>query len=119
MSACAEERSTERVALADLGRLARGTAYVESLTVLDGESSVRLAYPFGRYVEAVVPVVPKPPTPPSGLRHVFSVRVRHGDAGARCSALGSSGDGPLRVDVEIATALGLAAGGVRTVFTTD
>lgn len=101
--------------------LARGTAYVKSVTFYGDETLVRLLYPAGREAEISVPTMPGPNDfgyPPE-LRRLLAVQVHRKPTGVQCSVLGTSHTGPKRVPISMRQALALAWSGVHTVFRSE
>lgn len=108
----------DRVDLEVLAGVAHGTAYVVSVAPEGAGSIVRLAFPFGRTVDVLVPVVPAT-DPAYTLERPLAVHVHGSGSDLGCSVIHRGAAGPARVEVPLPHALALAGAGVHTVVQAD
>jgi hypothetical protein len=104
----------ERVAFGTLSQVAHGSAYVDSVSMAEGQASLALSYPFGRRLEVVITDLPDLGDE-CGLQCPLAVKVAHSEAGTECTVVDSRTTGPTRISISLAHALALAGAGVHTV----
>jgi hypothetical protein len=118
----AADPTTTPVDLATLHGLTPGTGRVQSVIVGAQETLLSLGYPHGLQVMVSLPVAPIPGVETAcGLEaiHPLAVRMSNRQDALDCSVLGTSRNGPQRIQISVVQALGLCESGVHTVLCTE
>ncbi len=118
----AADQTTAPIDLATPGELIPGTARVQSVIVAAQETLLSLSYPRGLQVVVALPVVPLPAVENDCALEAIrplAVRMSNRQDALDCSVLGTSRNGPQRIQISVAQALGLCESGVHAVLCTE